>query len=143
MRRIIILISSLGFALLPCDVEAVTFPLTLIRARATVYGRQLCFGVVTYTGTHSATIVSLNPAHANRTWTLRGEIQQCGAIFFPRLSSCEVSGVAQVSRQLSCTTRRDHPCHIEVQGWSKGSMFLVTSDTFETLCYQRHCDDTF
>lgn len=113
---------------------------TIVSAQARMSGRDCGFGLTTYTGSHSASIISLNAVHENRTWMLRGEMHKCGTIFFSRLSSCDVSGVAQATSTLICTTQRDFPCELEVKAKSVGSMFLVTSDTYTSLCFSRHCE---
>lgn len=118
----------------------IVFTATQIRAEARMAGVDCGQGLTTYTGHHSAKIISLNEAHENRTWKLRGDMLLCGVIFFSRISSCEVGGVAKTTSNLSCNTQRDFPCSQEVKAKSTGSILLVTKHTKESLCFSRHCE---
>lgn len=93
-------------------------------------------------GTHSAEIISVDPADKGKTWVLIGYIYKCGGWAGAPKDSCDDDGHAYDDATLYCATHYETPCLTEKEHLAKSfvsTRTLNNLDPAESGCLPFNC----
>lgn len=117
-----------------------TSALTMIRAMGSVTSVSCGQGLHTFTGSHRADLLSLDPSHENRNWNVSGTLLKCGFLIdYPLSAVCLSSGNTSTTKVLQCQTQTDYLCRNASIKASTVSIVVnaeATRDRHTTTCYQ-------